>query len=134
MKFQWEAIYETGIDKIDEQHKTFFKLVRELNDANRMDSPADISSVFEQLVDYAKHHFFTEEEILKEYSYPYFDEHKLEHIRFTQKVKELHEKFSDGHDNFLPNEVLSFLKMWLMEHIQGTDMDYVPHLKNEMNI
>lgn len=133
MKFQWESIYETGIDKIDEQHQRFFKLVRDLNDANRMDMPSDISSVFDQLVDYANYHFATEEGFLRKYKYPDFEEHKKEHIKFTEKVKELQEKFKDNQDMFLPNEVISFLKMWLMEHIQGSDMDYVPHIKNEMD-
>ena len=46
----------------------------------------------------------------------------------TQQVLDVQQKYSSGASAALSIDVLRFLKSWLINHIQGSDQKYRPHL------
>ncbi|MBN2826128.1 MAG: hypothetical protein JXQ76_12430, partial [Campylobacterales bacterium] len=71
-KITWNQTLETGIVKIDEQHRT---LIDTINKAHRLVSQnyslQNIQSVMKDLIYYTQFHFETEEELME--SSGYFD-------------------------------------------------------------
>ncbi len=56
-------------------------------------------------------------------AYPDYVKHKAAHDGLVKKVLELQQKFQEG-NAMLTMSVLSFLKEWLVTHIQGEDKKY----------
>ncbi|HEX9079405.1 MAG TPA: hemerythrin domain-containing protein, partial [Desulfuromonadaceae bacterium] len=56
-------------------------------------------------------------------AYPEYAKHKGEHEKLVKQVLELQQKFQAG-NAMLTMSVLSFLKEWLVKHIQGEDKKY----------
>jgi len=119
----WSNELDTGIEVIDKQHRRIVDLINELNAANEGGDPAVINHVLGELVDYTLSHFSFEEELQEKANYPFFKAHKRVHEIFTKRVGEFQQRAADG-ENVAP-ELLSMLKIWLVNHIKGDDADYV---------
>lgn len=129
-KIQWLKDYETGIDRIDFQHKS---LVNILNDIiavpNMEDSQRNmvLEVNLEALLKYTVYHFESEEKFMLEANYPKFKEHIKEHEALKKTANEFVERFKNGERN-LEKPIVDFLKKWLISHIGKSDMDYVPYV------
>jgi hemerythrin len=128
--FVWTDKYSVGIQQIDDQHKRLVELVNDLYEAMTAGRGSEVlGTVFNNLLVYTRTHFAEEETLMQQCGFPGFSEHKQLHERLTQQVIDLGEQFRDGR-NSLTVPVATFLKDWLVKHIQGTDKKYVPFLKS----
>ena len=134
MLINWEKKFETGINRIDEQHKRLVAIINKLHE--NIIIQKDGSLVTDLLMDlkiYTIDHFSTEEKMLKKYNYPAEKEHIEEHQKFINKISEnLYDVSSaplaQGYS------LIEFLKEWLLNHILIHDMEYVSHFKKTSNI
>ncbi|MHC4270031.1 MAG: bacteriohemerythrin [Planctomycetota bacterium] len=122
---KWDDKYSVGISLIDEEHK---KLIGTLNKAiftkQHNDNPEEISEVLREMTNYAKTHFATEEANMIKFNYPDYDNHRKEHQAFSIETIAYHDKLIKG-DKQIANEILEYLKWWLVNHILITDKKYV---------
>ena len=72
-------------------------------------------------------HFASEEKYFKQYNYPETEQHAAEHRSLVEQVLEFKKKMEAGQD-MISVSLLNFLKGWLINHIQETDMRYGPFL------
>ncbi len=128
----WSAELDTGIDVIDKQHHRIVDYINELNAANNVGDLAVTNHVLSELVDYTLSHFSFEEELMTRAEYPFFKAHKRIHEIFTKRVGEFQQRAANG-ENVAP-EILSMLKIWLINHIKGDDADYVASVKKSLNL
>jgi hemerythrin-like metal-binding protein len=120
----WSDEYSVCIREIDDQHKKLFDLINELHEAMKAaKGKAVLGKVIKELVSYTEFHFSSEEILLKNCNYPNLHQHKLQHDEFTKKVKEFEQKHLNG-TVLLSQEIVSFLKDWLINHIKETDKQY----------
>jgi hemerythrin-like metal-binding protein len=127
----WDETYSVQIESIDEQHKILFSYINDLVEAMQEFRESDVvSRLLPALMDYTIVHFGAEEKLMEENGYPKLDEHKQEHEKFINMIKEFEEKFKTG-DRTISLGILDFLVDWLKNHIMGTDMKYTPHLKEK---
>ncbi|MCF8068881.1 MAG: bacteriohemerythrin [Desulfobacterales bacterium] len=130
--FDWEEKYSVGITEIDEQHKKLVGLLNQLHEAMSDGKSTEvIKPVLIGLIEYVKTHFSTEENYLIKYAYPDYESHKKAHDQFTNKVRDLRDKYIDDTTSSLAIEISDFLKDWLVKHIMGTDKLYVSFLKEK---
>jgi len=124
----WENKYSVGIKEIDSQHQMLFNYINELHDAMKAGKSKEIlDETLKKLADYAHTHFTAEEGYMSKYKYPELPEHKVEHMKFFEKVNDFQMKFNKS--NFMTSlELMDFLKQWLMHHIMETDKKYAPFL------
>ena len=61
---------------------------------------------------------------MKEFNYPEYQEHKEEHRDFSTEIIAYLEKLIKG-DSQIVNEIIEYLKWWLVNHIQVADKKYV---------
>ena len=128
----WSSDLDTGIESIDKQHQRIVDYVNELNSANSSGDMAITNRVLNELVDYTITHFAFEEELQEKAGYPFLKAHKRVHEIFAKRVAEFQKRAAAG-ENVAP-EVLSMLKIWLVNHIKGDDADYAPSVKAMLGV
>jgi len=128
--FPWSDNFNTGLPKVDEQHRKLVQLLNLL--ANQVAFNADIGAldrIFDELAEYAVYHFATEEAIWHEYlaDDSAEAEHQAIHQFFIQEVGRLKASQTSNPLSDVAEETLGFLARWLVSHILEHDrqMAYV---------
>ncbi len=88
---------------------------------------------FEVLINYVDIHFEREETLMAASGYEELDAHKAEHHQLTRRVKFYKDSYDRGPEVFDLDDFMSFLAVWLSNHILLADMDYVPVIKGTVN-
>lgn len=125
----WNENLSVGVGSIDEQHKKLVGMVNDLHTAvEKGQGAAVLGKTLDGLIDYTKTHFGYEEELFAKTGYPETPAHKAEHEKLVATVLDVQAKYKAGAGDTLSADVMAFLKSWLINHIQGTDKKYGPHL------
>ena len=126
---QWNDSLCLGIDRIDVQHEKLVGMINQLNRAMSAGKGRDaLGKIIHDLASYTRLHFSAEEELFEKFGYEHTGEHKAEHRAFVDKVANFANQFNSGGLG-LSMEIMTFLSDWLIHHIQGTDKQYVPFMK-----
>jgi hemerythrin len=121
---EWEDTYNIGVKEIDIQHRGLFDIISKLSASRRYETEGKyFFAMLNQLVDYTKIHFATEERYMQEAQYPKLVEHQREHTVFMTEVMKL-VRDCEKKEPDIQQKILNFLKDWYMVHIMGTDRDY----------
>ena len=122
--FVWEDKYKVGIAELDRQHKTLIGLINKLYDAMKEGHGKDVlKAILDDLFEYAKYHFGTEEKYFSKYNYINKLEQIKAHTEFKNTVVEFKNKLDAG-NVFISIELMNFLKEWLSTHIMESDKQY----------
>jgi hemerythrin len=125
----WNDKLSVGVNVIDDDHKKLVGMVNELYDAITAGKGKEaLAKILDGLVNYTKVHFDREEQFFAKTAYPAAAARKKEHDDLTKQVLEVQAKYKAGTVACLSLEVMNFLKNWLVNHIQGSDKKYGPHL------
>ena len=128
---EWTPAYSVKVKKFDDQHKKLVDLINQLHDAMKSGQGNNvISGVLQSLISYTATHFADEIKTMQSNAYPDIVKHQAEHDKFVKQVLEFQKKYQDG-SAMLTMTVLSFLKDWLVKHIQGEDKKYGPFLNTK---
>jgi len=121
---QWQDSYSVGVPAMDIQHKQLVALINQLYEAMRTGKgEAAMQNILPALVQYTKTHFNSEEKFMHDAGYPNIAAHQALHHKLAQQVNDLMDKFKSG--KMVPTvSVATFLKDWLINHIQGQDKQY----------
>jgi len=116
---------ETGIVKIDDQHR---ELINRINELWAMGSQAhskeEIKKTLDLLGEYVVQHFDDEEKLQIQCNYPRYEIHKQEHQGFIDEFQKLKKKFSEEEDiSTLALELIRTITVWVVKHIQHSDTD-----------
>lgn len=134
VKFEWNEIYELGIQEIDLQHKKLISISNELYDvATKGDVNLKItmSKILKNLTDYTVYHFTSEEEFMKKYGYQGAPMHKIAHDNFVAEVTQQIKNLSEGSQE----DVLIFydyIANWILAHIAKADKIWATFVKEKM--
>ncbi len=127
--FPWTEDLDTGIGFVDHDHKVLVRMVNDIHQALKTEKGAEaIEKILNELAKYTVEHFGREEEIFDKYGYADVKEHKEKHVKLVNTVNELIERFKQG-EFTVAMDLMTVAKSWLIQHIQGTDMKYVPFMK-----
>jgi methyl-accepting chemotaxis protein/hemerythrin len=121
----WSNSYSVGVSQMDKEHQRLIDIINNLYAAMRAGRSKDaIGTILDELVDYTRTHFAHEEKLMREANYAGFDGQKQAHEALITQVAEVQQKYRQG--TALGQEVMNFLKDWLVNHIQGSDKKYGP--------
>jgi hemerythrin family non-heme iron protein len=109
--FQWDTSFDIHHHELNEQHKKLFTMINDLE--------ADMHSAakLKTLLDFAVHHFKTEEDLFASHHYEDATAHKAIHDKFVNDAVA-------GTAGGVSAGVIKFLKEWLVNHIKVSDMKY----------
>ncbi|MCD6526310.1 MAG: bacteriohemerythrin, partial [Desulfuromonas sp.] len=124
--FQWDQSFETGLSEVDQQHHHLVDVTNAFGRLLAQDEikSADIETLFDELVSYARYHFVEEEKVMHAAGVDqrHIRQHNKEHQTFFQDVSLLHnDMFSGG--SITEKNLFEFLINWLVYHILGSDMN-----------
>jgi hemerythrin-like metal-binding protein len=123
----WNDSYSVKIKEMDNQHKKLIDLINTLHDAMKVGKGKEaVGEISTALVDYTKRHFSAEEMLMKLHDYPGYEDQKRAHMQLVSQIAVIQKKYEDG--TVLSQDVITFLKNWLVNHIQGMDQKYGPYL------
>jgi hemerythrin len=128
--FIWKDEYSVNIKQIDEQHKKLVAILNELHSAMLTGKATDsLGIILDELLDYTKYHFKTEEDLMKEHNYTHYTIHKDNHDEFVTKILQFYDEFKSG-KKAISIDLMFFLRDWLINHINGTDKMYSQFFNN----
>jgi len=128
----WTDRLSVGVRVLDDDHKRLVGMLNELYDAMQAGHGKEtLGRTLDGLIEYTKLHFAREETLFRQTGYPGAAAHKQEHDALTRQVIEVQQKYAAGAASSLSVGVLTFLKNWLVQHIQGSDQKYRPHLNDK---
>lgn len=120
---EWKPELEIGVPELDAQHRHLIGLINRLESAIREGATDGITEeILSQLVNYVRFHFATEERFMAENSYVKTDQHADLHYWMIHKVaREVAQLKTER--AITPINLLTFLRKWLVEHIQDEVAD-----------
>lgn len=122
--FKWSPEYSVNIKAIDDQHRELVNILNRLFVAvSRLEGDQVIAGILDALTDYTRTHFALEERLMRQAKYADIKAHMEEHKKLIEKLDRLC-KVHLLEEKPIYFEMLSFLKTWLKEHIQGEDRKY----------
>lgn len=127
----WQKSFDTGIGEIDIQHRQLLDYLNELGTAISLRDKKKTASVVDGLSDYAMSHFAFEEALMEEAEYKFSGPHKHVHKMLIGKVVEFDSKLKAGEE--IAEELYTFLRRWLVNHIQRDDAAYVKTVREHFD-
>jgi hemerythrin len=114
---------------LDDQHKGLVDILNRLFVAvAKQEGDKAIVGTLDSLMSYTEQHFALEESLMQKVGYADFEAHKAEHTKLIGQLDQFCKKHS-LEEKPIYFEMLSFLKIWLKEHILGVDRKYRTALK-----
>ncbi len=112
------------ITQFDQQHQKLVGLINQLYEAMRVGKGrVELGIILDELVDYTRKHFSSEEALMLKHAYPQYTQHKASHDRLTQQVMDFKNQYKAGKIG-LSVQMMNFLKEWLVNHILDEDKAY----------
>jgi hemerythrin-like metal-binding protein len=129
--FEWKEEYNTGIGFLDEQHKYFLGIIKDLDSFLKEGAcEASASRIFFSLAHYAEHFMIQEEINFKDFQFPRLKEHKELHAAFVKRVVQFKTDYQTdvGHTC---ETMLDYLIDWFRNHILKYDAEAIDYLKGK---
>lgn len=127
---RWDSAWETGIRKIDNQHKELLRLMNELFEAiQSQEAERRVSGMLAFLATYVVSHFQEEEEAMRATGYPRLAAHRASHEDLARQVGGFIAQ-AQADPSVVTEALVRFLVDWLVHHIEGQDLLMAEHLKN----
>ncbi len=117
-----------GVREIDTEHDLLLGVVRALEKAVATAPRAQVEALLQQLAEFSRVHFATEEIMMRLYAYPEFAGHQLEHARLIEQIEQVRGEFARGHVQ--PTRTFATaLHHWFTEHVRNHDVALARHVR-----
>jgi hemerythrin-like metal-binding protein len=126
----WRKEFEVGVAAVDHEHRELIQLINRLHDS--MLSPRSDVTVTQFLGEiYARinAHFALEERIMQDAGYDRFAEHKADHERLLEEIRDIMDDYEDRR-RYDDDTLAARLEHWFTEHFKTHDARlhrYLPH-------
>lgn len=126
---EWRPEFDVGVEEVNRQHQRLISIANELHRLSlRDDDEYGIKRVIGALANYTRTHFRYEELLLERHGYGDLVEHKRKHAKLIADVLNFGKRVERGEP--VVDELLEFVKNWLVNHILKSDMAYRDHLNS----
>jgi len=125
----WTDALSVNDPEIDQQHRQLIDIINSLHAAMVAGKAKQvIGDLTDRWMEYTVRHFQYEEKRMAACGYPDLENHRRQHAKMAQRVRDIKEKANSG-QGLVELEARKILKAWLTEHIKGSDKQYVPYLE-----
>jgi hemerythrin len=132
-RFEMTEDLLTGVEDIDEQHRTLLDLGnRVINPSAYKTDGAIFEDALKFLADYVIYHFAAEEYAMIESHFPNYEHHRQWHERFKKEVSDyVNRAQKEGMSKDLKLKVSFAIEDWLLGHIRITDGSLAKFLQQQ---
>ena len=128
---EWTDELSVHVKQIDQEHQQLVELINNLHDAMKARAGKEAVGIsIDCLNKYTEFHFGAKEALMKKYGYLSSTVHRAEHRAFVAKTQEFAKGYATG-KLLLSMDVMSFLKVWLTEHICKVDKELGKYLNSQ---
>jgi len=114
--------FGTDVDICDGQHKELFRLFNDLYETVNSGEQTGMQEKLDLFRSFVAEHFSTEERLMREMGYQYYEGHKAQHDSFQANIGGVQ---ADG----LNSDVIGGWAAWWLSHIPSSDRPYGPVLR-----
>lgn len=118
----WRDTFNTGIPSVDYEHKHLIDIINQLYEKIRHDDVAEVNEFFAALHDRIAAHFALEERVMKERRYEGYTEHKADHERLLDEIRNLMEEHYKGAYLNASDVLAQRLERWFSIHFNTMDI------------
>ena len=114
---QWKKEYSIGVKKLDNQHKKILKIVNQNMERQfSTQNEREMEEILEDLQNYIKEHFKTEEEYMLKHHYSGYEEQRKEHNQFVDRLFEAQKEYLK-YGRVTSINIFNFVWDWFSHHI-----------------
>lgn len=131
-ELQWDPAWETGVPKIDRQHRELVARLQRLLEACRAGAgPGETQDLLLYVSQYVDFHFTAEEELMVRTDYPDRASHMEVHAGLRDRVADLlHQDMAGAAATTANLKVI--LQDWLVDHLSTLDRKLAAHLREAL--
>ncbi len=125
MFIEWQEKFNTGVERMDAQHKQLIAMLNNLYDGIGADMPvANVWPLLDGFNRYADIHFDTEERLARDANvdHLFIERHIVEHESYRSRMRAFKNNL-EKNDKYVAVQMMSFLSEWWVRHIQTSDQD-----------
>jgi hemerythrin len=125
MAISFTTDLETGVGKIDEQHKELIKRISDVVSTGAASAEkAETDKIIQFLGDYIIEHFTDEEKLQKDSGYPKYEWHKGLHEEYVGNFNRLKEEYAkNGPSISFSMQLNKSIIDWIVRHIRTVDKE-----------
>jgi hemerythrin-like metal-binding protein len=125
---EWRDAYTIGIEEVDHEHRELIGLINTLHASLEADrSAARVEEFLGEVLSDISAHFALEEKVMRARRYDAYVEHKADHERLLDELRELMDELATGVP--LDDERLATrLSEWFGRHFRTQDARFHRHL------
>src|SRR5262245_61907426 len=99
---QWKPHYSVGIEAVDHEHRELIDLINRLHDElPRQGAASTVEEFFGDLFKGISAHFALEEHFMRDHGYDQFLQHKTDHERLLDEIRDIMEEAVGSHETSL---------------------------------
>lgn len=119
---EWREEYRTGIASVDHEHKTLIQALNDLyaQQASNVEKQA-VADFLGEINAKISAHFALEEKIMLEYGYDQYADHKADHERLLDGIRDIMDDFGRGAYLNYDHVLAAHLRDWFMQHFKTKD-------------
>jgi hemerythrin-like metal-binding protein len=122
---EWSDKLSVGDAVMDGEHRELVRLLNNLCSAVKAKrGPEAVGKALDDLIGHTAAHFKHEEALFAQTGYPEAEEHTRAHEILTIQALQVREKYQGGVTAYLSQDVLRFLRTWLVTHILIDDRKF----------
>lgn len=127
----WNENFSVSIAELDEEHKKIVQMLNALHENMKSGKGKEaLTGMLKETMEYALTHLRHEEELMLQYNYPQYREHRLAHEVFIKRVADFRNLNAQG--VLREQHLTTLLREWLINHICSVDKNYTPFLLEAM--
>ncbi len=118
---EWRASFALGIPAVDHEHRELVAMINDIYASlYRPDAAETVPEFLGELHAQISAHFALEERVMRDQGYPRYREHKADHERLLDEIRELMDGYEDGRHPDI-EQFSRLLEGWFTEHFATHD-------------
>ncbi len=119
---EWRTDFDTGITDVDHEHKELVRLINNLHETLASDASSDtISAFLGEIFARISAHFALEESIMRKYSYDQYSEHKKDHEKLLDDIRDIMDNYEAGKYMAYEEAFANVVHDWFVGHFKEQD-------------
>lgn len=121
-RLEWREAFSVGVEAIDYEHRQLIDLLNGIIDK------LEVGGDTEEILDYLGEvnarisgHFALEEQVMRERRYDEFEDHKQDHERLLDDIRDIMDAFEDGSYADRRGTLAERLRDWFLIHSKTRD-------------
>lgn len=117
----WREEFQVGVPAVDHEHRELIRLINRLHDSMLSpDSDVTVTQFLGEIYARISAHFALEERIMQDARYDQFAEHKADHERLLEEIRDIMDLYEDRH-HYDDETLAGQLEQWFTGHFKTHD-------------